>query len=167
MFQTLKFTARITLGYRRENVTMGIVEVYQKYFWTTLCADGFDQRDANVICRQLGYLSARVLLPGQFGRPLRYVHTVNINCIGNETDILDCEHEMGFCSTYNYASVLCSHQDASPSKSSQSRNTTSMWIFNDHWKFWILNGECMITFRYDRFHRTVWQWTSGGQSFWH
>lgn len=132
MFQTLKFTARITLGYRRENVTMGIVEVYQKYFWTTLCADGFDQRDANVICRQLGYLSARVLLPGQFGRPLRYVHTVNINCIGNETDILDCEHEMGFCSTYNYASVLCSHQDTSPSKSSQSRNTTSMWIFIDH-----------------------------------
>lgn len=107
-------SARITLGYRRENVTMGIVEVYQKYFWTTLCADGFDQRDADVICRQLGYLSARVLLPGQFGRPLRYVHTVNINCTGNETDILDCEHEMGFCSSFNYASVLCSHQDASP-----------------------------------------------------
>lgn len=119
----LKFTARITLGYRRENVTMGIVEVYQKYFWTTLCADGFDQRDADVICRQLGYLSARVLLPGQFGRPLRSVHTVNINCTGNESDILDCEHEMGFCSSFNYASVLCSHQDASPSKALLSQST--------------------------------------------
>lgn len=102
---------------------VGIVEVYQKYFWTTLCADGFDQRDADVICRQLGYSSARVLLPGQFGRSLKYVHTVNIKCTGNETDILDCEHEMGFCSSYNYASVLCSHQDASPSKSSRSLST--------------------------------------------
>lgn len=119
-FISLKFTARITLGYRRKNVTMGIVEVYQKYFWTTLCANGFDQRDADVICRQLGYSSARVLLPGQFGRSPRYVHTVNIKCTGNETDILDCEHEMGFCSSYNYASVLCSHQDASPSMSSRS-----------------------------------------------
>lgn len=122
-FISLKFTARITLGYRRKNVTMGIVEVYQKYFWTTLCADGFGQRDADVICRQLGYSSARVLLPGQFGRSLRYVHTVNIKCTGNETDILDCEHEMGFCSSYNYASVLCSHQDASPSMSSRSLST--------------------------------------------
>ena len=108
-------------GYQRENATLGIVEVYQSnlYFWTTLCADGFDQMDANVVCKQLGYSRARVLLPGQFGRSLKYIHTVSINCSGDETDILDCQHGIGFCSSFNYASVLCTHLDTNPGEYSK------------------------------------------------
>lgn len=115
----------MSAGYQRENVTLGIVQVYQKYFWTTLCADRFDQADADVVCKQLGYSAARVLLPGQFGRSLNYLHTVSINCTGNETDILDCEHDIGFCSSYNYASVLCSHQNTDTGKQSISAQECS------------------------------------------
>jgi hypothetical protein len=112
----VNISVRVSTGYRMENATLGVVKVYQKFYWTTLCADRFDQADADVVCRQLGYSAARVLLPGQFGRALPYLHTVSINCTGNETDILDCEHDVGYCSTSNYASVLCSHRNTNPGK---------------------------------------------------
>ncbi|XP_062609247.1 deleted in malignant brain tumors 1 protein-like [Saccostrea cucullata] len=107
-------SVRLSYGYQRDNATLGIVEVFQKYYWTTLCADRFDQKDADVVCRQLGYSRARVLLPGLFGRSGRYVYTISINCTGNETDILQCEHDTGYCSSDNYASLLCTHEDTNP-----------------------------------------------------
>ena len=86
---------------------MGIVEVYQSYYWTTLCSEEFDKNDADVVCRQLGYPKSKLLLPGIFGRPIHYQFTTSIRCLGNESTLLDCPHTVDTCRRSEYASMMC------------------------------------------------------------
>lgn len=98
---------RLSGGETNDNVKMGRVEVYQGRQWTNLCTSKFEQEDATVVCRQLGYARARVLSSGIFGRSPYSGFTTDISCQGNENDILDCPHTIGKCKYSEYASVVC------------------------------------------------------------
>ncbi|CAI8032257.1 Deleted in malignant brain tumors 1 protein, partial [Geodia barretti] len=72
----------------------GRVEICLDNHWGTLCDNGWDLPDAQVVCRQLGYrpegaITARARRYGEgFGR----VHLDNLNCSGSEERLYDCQH---------------------------------------------------------------------------
>ena len=104
-------SVRISGGQSNENTTAGKVEMYVEGNWITVCAAGFGDNVAKVVCKELGYNYSRPLVPGAFGRRY-YSESVNdFNCTGKEATIANCSYSMkGFCDDRpsNYASVLCS-----------------------------------------------------------
>ena len=89
----------------------GRVEVYHDGEWGTVCDDSWDITDANVVCRQLGYIGATSAL-GQafFGRGRGPIHYANMACTGREERLADCQHHgIGIhnCDHGKDAGVVC------------------------------------------------------------
>ncbi len=68
----------------------GRVEIWQSGQWGTVCGDsGWDNRDAAVVCRQLGlsggYVKGGLELPGEDP-----VLLSNVSCLGNEMNLSSC-----------------------------------------------------------------------------
>lgn len=69
----------------------GRVEVYLNGQWGTVCDDSFGIEDANVVCRQLGHLSARTVEPrSTFGYGAGAILLDDVACVGNESRLVDC-----------------------------------------------------------------------------
>uniref|UniRef100_A0A3B4DEN5 SRCR domain-containing protein n=1 Tax=Pygocentrus nattereri TaxID=42514 RepID=A0A3B4DEN5_PYGNA len=88
----------------------GRVEVLHGETWSTVCDAGFDQQDAEVVCRELGCgLPVEVLGAAAFGRGEGQVWSEELQCRGNESQIHFCptsslKHS---CSHDNDVGVLC------------------------------------------------------------
>ena len=78
--------------------------------WVTVCADGFDENDVKVVCRELGFPNSKKLVPGAFGSKYYTKSILNLNCTGKESSIKECAFSEGTCPrrSYNYASIICS-----------------------------------------------------------
>ena len=74
----------------------GRVEVFLEGQWGTVCNNLWTLREANVVCRQLGYLSAdRVFYNGaKFGEGEGDILLDMVQCEGNEDDILNCQQDV-------------------------------------------------------------------------
>ena len=76
---------------------MGRVEIFiePNNTWGTVCSDGWDDCDAQVVCRQLGLGTiGTVLLGFSPSAPLHApIWLDNVNCNGSESRLLECQHK--------------------------------------------------------------------------
>ncbi|MGH0141401.1 UNVERIFIED_CONTAM: hypothetical protein FKN15_075276 [Acipenser sinensis] len=89
----------------------GLVEVYLNGHWGAVCDSHWTERDASVICRQLGL--------GEIGTPLRHAHFgpssgifhfQRLGCHGDEDFLLKCKNRKFMtndCNHGNEAGVVC------------------------------------------------------------
>ncbi|CAI8018786.1 Deleted in malignant brain tumors 1 protein [Geodia barretti] len=73
----------------------GRVEICFNGFWGAVCDDSWDNRDAGVVCRQLGYNGTSVALgshPVLSNASLSY-HLDEVDCNGDESMLSECRNE--------------------------------------------------------------------------
>jgi hypothetical protein len=88
------------------STTEGRVEIYYNGYWGTVCNEGFDLKDAEVVCRQLGFSDFAVIpySSNDYGEGSGYIWLANIDCDGSESYLSECT-SWGWGLTY-----YCSHK---------------------------------------------------------
>ena len=90
----------------------GRVEVNYNGEWGTVCDDGWDDIDAGVVCRQLGFRSSGTAIgSASFGQGSGPILLDSVTCSGNESTLASCGH-LGvnvtrFCNHWEDAGVNC------------------------------------------------------------
>jgi hypothetical protein len=98
--------------------------------WGTVCDYGWDNSDAEVVCRQLGYPSEGAMAYGgaHFGSGTGLIVLEDLSCTGSENSIFECEfntdHLCNFLENKLDSGVIC-QQKPSRSLSSSSLTSTS------------------------------------------
>ena len=88
------------------------MEIFYNGNWGTVCDDGWDIKNARVVCRQLGFPFA-VSAPGSahFGAGSGQIWLDEVDCSGIERSIVSCQHSgwgVENCGHHEDASVICS-----------------------------------------------------------
>ena len=70
----------------------GRVEIFINGLWGSVCDDWWSRKDANVVCRQLGYTSASAYRKAaRFGQSKHYhIWMARVACRGTEKRLQDC-----------------------------------------------------------------------------
>ena len=121
---TNSFEGRVEVCGSRDNVT-------QRLIWKTVCNAGWDKKETEVVCRQLGFstmnrklsfitcciicsqeisLSAVPVMDGTFrGHPqhINYIIKRNFTCQGDEENLLNCSY-------HNHNSTYCNESQSMP-----------------------------------------------------
>ena len=93
----------------------GRVEVNYNGQWGTVCDDGWDNTDAGVVCRHLGFGSSGTAIGSAgFGQGSGSIWLDSVTCTGSESTLASCGHlGVGVTRSCNHsedAGVRCSLQ---------------------------------------------------------
>ena len=93
------------------SLSSGRVEVFYNGTWGTICDDSWDLKDADVVCRQLGYDGAiSAPLAAAFEQGTGPIWLDDVGCFGNEKYISLCRHQgwgVANCGHSKDAGVVC------------------------------------------------------------
>ena len=75
-------------------VDQGRVEIYSSGVWGTVCGDFWDDSDAKVVCRQLGYSGniGDARSGGTYGHGSGPIYLDDVGCTGSESRLIDCSN---------------------------------------------------------------------------
>lgn len=108
------------IQFRLSDRWYGKVEVKYHSEWGRVCNSHWDDTDASVVCKQLGYVDGQLLRNAPVQTPGQgYVRMNDVQCKGDERSILECKH-MQF---WKPSTVQCT--DATVAC-----NVTSKYLFN-------------------------------------
>ena len=82
----------------------GRLEVYHNSAWGTVCADGFADAAAGVVCYMLGYGYGGRFVGQHYGAGDGPIWLDDVQCSGTESSIVDCRHN-------GWGSHNCSHRE--------------------------------------------------------
>ena len=88
----------------------GRVEIFADGQWVKVCDDGWDNSEASVVCRQLGFGTSGKVQNFQISGNENETVIPNFSCIGNESSLLSCSHtEIGMenCDNFDNVGVIC------------------------------------------------------------
>ena len=106
---TISLVVRLANGPTRYE---GRVEVYHNGEWGTVCDDGWDLNDAQVVCNELDLGKAvDARHSAYYGQGSGPIWLDDLHCVGNEQIIGDCTHSgwgRHYCYHSEDASVKCS-----------------------------------------------------------
>lgn len=81
--------------------------------WHSICADFWGLKEADVVCRELGFgYAISAVTSGKFGVATVKRYGEHFKCRGVERSILDCESFIGTCSGKMDAGVVCHNESA-------------------------------------------------------
>ena len=70
----------------------GRVQINHEGRQGTVCDDNWDDKDATVVCRMLGYTDGIALQGSSFGSGTGDILLDEVACTGNEKNLFDCKH---------------------------------------------------------------------------
>ncbi|KAK3586880.1 hypothetical protein CHS0354_017672 [Potamilus streckersoni] len=116
-----------------KDVNEGTVLIYHNGTWGIVCHDNWDLRDANVVCRQMGYPGAnKAVKNSQFGRGRRQVWMSGVHCRGNEFTLSRCYfrgwgryHQNDCDGRWVSAGAICNKRDSMTTTSNSTSSTTT------------------------------------------
>lgn len=104
----------------------GRVEVYHNKRWGTVCSnywfgDSFDIKAATVVCKELGYEGAELVVPccEVFGKGTGHIWLDRVKCLGTEPSITMCPHSgwgKTYCSHDSDIAVICKTKETDRSE---------------------------------------------------
>ena len=73
----------------------GRVEILYNGEWGTVCDDGWDNLDAQVVCRMLGHSGGTAFHRAEFGQGSGSIWLDDLRCLGSEDELGDCYNPNG------------------------------------------------------------------------